>query len=104
VTDIPLDGSGWRTPEDFYTSLLAALGAPAWHGHNLDALSDSLGGGGINKLNPPIRVTIYGYQQMTDEARRIVDRFREPAEDLMTDGVSLHLDLPNEGFRPPHRG
>ena len=55
---ISLDASAWRSPEDFYSALLPQLGAPSWHGRNLDALDDSLGGGGINSLEPPFRVEV----------------------------------------------
>ena len=53
------DGSGWRTPADFYSALLPALGAPTWHGRNLDALYDSLSGD-INQMEPPFRVELAG--------------------------------------------
>jgi RNAse (barnase) inhibitor barstar len=59
MTVIHLDASGWRKPEDFYAALLPALGAPAWHGRNLDALYDSLSGS-INRVQPPIRVELHG--------------------------------------------
>ena len=56
---IRLDSSGWRTPADFYSALLPQLGAPSWHGRNLDALFDSLSGG-INRVEPPIRIELRG--------------------------------------------
>lgn len=34
---IELDASGWTKPLDFYLALLPQLGAPDWHGLNLDA-------------------------------------------------------------------
>jgi RNAse (barnase) inhibitor barstar len=54
---IRLDASRWRTPNDFYSALLPELGAPGWHGRNLDALYDSLSGG-INEVEPPFAVEI----------------------------------------------
>lgn len=39
---IDLDGSGWGRPDDFYDALLPELGAPEWHGHNPNALNDSV--------------------------------------------------------------
>jgi RNAse (barnase) inhibitor barstar len=56
---INLEASAWRTPDDFYSALLPQLGAPDWHGRNLNALEDSLYGG-INNLQPPFRVVIAG--------------------------------------------
>jgi RNAse (barnase) inhibitor barstar len=61
---ISLDASAWRSPEDFYSALLPQLGAPTWHGRNLDALDDSLGGGDINALEPPFRIQIEGTEKL----------------------------------------
>lgn len=55
---IRLDGSGWRSPDDFYSALFPQLGAPAWHGRNLDALEESLGDGDINQVGPPFQVVV----------------------------------------------
>jgi RNAse (barnase) inhibitor barstar len=55
---ISLDASAWRSPEDFYSALLPQLGAPAWHGRNLDALEESLRDGDINEVSPPFRVIV----------------------------------------------
>jgi RNAse (barnase) inhibitor barstar len=54
---IVLDAAGWRTTDDFFAALLAELGAPSWHGHNLDALYDGLSGG-INAVEPPFAVEV----------------------------------------------
>lgn len=48
-TSVP-DGVRWNTAEDFYDAFLEAVGAPSWHGHNLDALYDSIGGDDINTV------------------------------------------------------
>ena len=63
---ISLDASQWRSPDDFYSAILPELGAPAWHGRNLDALNDSLGGGGINALEPPFRVEVAGADKIPE--------------------------------------
>lgn len=52
---ITLDAVAWASPDDFYSALLPQLGAPVWHGRNLNALDDSLGGGSINALEPPLK-------------------------------------------------
>ena len=57
---ISLDASGWQSPDDFYSALLPALGAPAWHGRNLNALDESLGEAGINEVRPPYVVEVTG--------------------------------------------
>lgn len=55
---IRLDGRGWADVESFYDAFLAAIDAPSWHGHSIDALADSLIGGGINGVEPPFAVEI----------------------------------------------
>ncbi len=48
-----IDWKGITTEEDFYQQLLPQLKAPSWHGHNLDALNDSIVTGNINGVEPP---------------------------------------------------
>jgi RNAse (barnase) inhibitor barstar len=59
----------------FNSALLASLGAPDWHCHNLDALWDSITAGDLNEVNPPFRITITGADQMTLNCKALVDRF-----------------------------
>jgi RNAse (barnase) inhibitor barstar len=49
VNIIELDAKEWKTVHDFYDALLAALGAPEWHGDNVNALNDSIIGGASTK-------------------------------------------------------
>ncbi len=57
---IELDATNWTTALDLYDALLAALGAPEWHGRNLNALTDSMIWGGINEVEPPYTIQIRG--------------------------------------------
>jgi RNAse (barnase) inhibitor barstar len=75
VETIALNASRWEKSSDFYDAYLAAVGAPEWHGRNLDALWDSLTGGDINQRNPPFNIQITGTGQMSDAAREMVKRF-----------------------------
>lgn len=45
---------------EFYEQVLSQLKAPQWHGHNLDALSDSIGVGSINGVEPPYSISVLG--------------------------------------------
>ena len=92
-TEIELDGSSWVTEDDFYTALLGALGAPDWHGRNLDALADSLRGADINAVNPPLWITIFGSQRMGIEAAKAARRFVELCDDLAKDGTLIEAAL-----------
>jgi hypothetical protein len=56
---IELDASGWKTPLEFYDALLAALGAPEWHGQSINALADTMiWSDETNAVKPPYVVTI----------------------------------------------
>ncbi len=56
---IEIDAGGWRDEGDVWDAVLAALDAPAWHGRNLDALADSLGGG-INGVEGLVTLVVTG--------------------------------------------
>jgi RNAse (barnase) inhibitor barstar len=90
---IRLDASSWATPADFYEALLPQLGAPNWHGRNLDALNDTLRGGDINEVNPPLAFVIDGVDSTRGEVRGTVDKFADLIRDLSTDGVPVSLEL-----------
>lgn len=69
MTEITLDGAEWKTAADFYIAFLAAVQAPDWHGHNLDALWDSITGADINGRNLPYIIHILGTRKMSPEAK-----------------------------------
>jgi RNAse (barnase) inhibitor barstar len=58
MKEIALDASAWRNRDDFYDAILPALGAPAWHGRNLDALNDSISADDILTIRLPLRIWI----------------------------------------------
>jgi RNAse (barnase) inhibitor barstar len=93
VDVIELDGAAWRTVNDFYTSYLAAVGAPVWHGRNLDALWDSLTAGGINQRSLPFRIRISGITRMSPEAREIARRFEALVREAVQEGHGVGIDL-----------
>jgi RNAse (barnase) inhibitor barstar len=72
--ELKLDATRWRTSGDVYGALLAALGAPPWHGHSLDALSDSLTGGDLNAVNPPLVVEVKDLRAAGREAQATAQR------------------------------
>lgn len=84
-----LDASTWRTPDDVYNALLAALGAPAWHGRNLDALNDSLTDGNLNAVNPPLRVEVRGLPAAGPDAQALVRRIADLFAELSRDGPAV---------------
>jgi hypothetical protein len=57
---IELNAENWETVIDFCHALLAAIGAPKWHGMSPDAFIDSMVWGRINAVEPPYMVRISG--------------------------------------------
>jgi len=82
---IILDATAWRSPDDFYSALLPELGAPAWHGRNLDALDDSLYGG-IDEVEPPFTVIIENSTGLSADVRA----FLAKVADVFADARTLH--------------
>jgi RNAse (barnase) inhibitor barstar len=93
MRDIVLDAAGWRTKDDFYTSFLKAVGAPDWHGRNLDALNDSIATGAINAIEVPYRVVIRNSGCAGAEAQQIIDRFASLIEDISERGCALSIAI-----------
>ena len=92
---IVLDGATWQTDEDFYSAFLTAVGAPAKHGHNLDALSDSISGRQMNEIELPYTIQIMGFDQMSNAAKRLVRKFRDLVIDLNANrGDPIEIDVP----------
>ncbi len=91
MLEIVLDGANWRTRDDFYEDFLKAVGAPGWHGRNLDALNDSIGAGSINEVEIPYVVIVRGLSSMSPEARQMVERFCGLIRDLRGDGVEVDV-------------
>jgi RNAse (barnase) inhibitor barstar len=91
MKEIILSGAGWRTDEDFYSAFLEAVGAPGWHGHNLDALYDSISCDDINELETPYRVRISGASSMSAEARRMVESFAKLVAEMRKEGIEVSV-------------
>jgi RNAse (barnase) inhibitor barstar len=84
MKEIRLDASKWKTRDHFYDALLAALGAPAWHGRSLDALNDSIGSDEINEVRQPFRFLLVGTDTVPSELRSYLKKFAELVADLPT--------------------
>jgi RNAse (barnase) inhibitor barstar len=82
--EINLDAATWRDRDDFYDALLPALGAPSWHGRNLDALNDTLGGNDINEVRLPFHIRITNTVRVPSELLSYLKRFAELVDDLRT--------------------
>jgi RNAse (barnase) inhibitor barstar len=79
---IELDATKWKTYDDFYNALLPSIGAPKWHGQNLNALVDSMVWGGINAVEPPYKIRISGATTLPKNIRDHI----ETAKRALTEG------------------
>jgi len=84
-----LDATAWQTRDDVWSALFVALGSPAWHGRNLDALTDSLRGGDLNGVKPPVAIEVQGVEAASAEARLELARIASVFRDLAADGVPV---------------
>jgi len=84
---IELDASNWATDVDFYTELLAAIGAPRWHGTSVDAFIDSMIYGGINALEPPYSIRIHNTANIPSEVKNSIDELAR----IIAEARSEHL-------------
>ncbi len=93
MRDIVMHAGRWRTADDLYDSFFSAVGAPAWHGRNLDALSDSIGGGQINAIEVPYRIVIRGLACASTNAREIAMQFEDVVRSLAREGCPVEIEL-----------
>jgi RNAse (barnase) inhibitor barstar len=69
---LELDASRWSGQKHFFEALLPKLGAPAWHGHNLDAVQDSIFTGGINEIEPPFHIKVLGVEHLSPRMKNFL--------------------------------
>jgi len=72
---LTLDGSNWKTNDDFYDAFFKAVAAPSWHGRNFNALRDSIITGGVNQVELPYTIRISGLDRMPTQVRELVKDF-----------------------------
>ncbi len=94
--EILLDGRSWRTPLDFYQAILPQIGAPEWHGTNLNALDDSLVFGGMNSVRPPFRFRLSNIRDLPADIREELKGLVEIVE-RGRDEYGLDIDIEVEG-------
>ena len=85
---IELDASGWTTPQHFYDALLPSIGAPDWHGNNVNALIDSMIHGDINSIEAPYRLEVAGMKNADEDVfEELIFAFAR----LARHGATAHL-------------
>ena len=92
MKELVLDGSTWQEPNDLYNYFFAAVGAPEWHGRNLDALVDSIETGGINNIEVPYRVVVQNVDLVGPKARQITSDFVLLLRELAARGCPVQIE------------
>lgn len=93
VRDLILDASVWKTADDIYDSFFEAVGAPAWHGRNCDALKDSIVTGDINQVEVPYRLIIKDSARMALGAREGAEQFVALIRRFETEGCPVAIGM-----------
>jgi len=94
---ITLQAHLWRSRDDLYAQLLPQLGAPEWHGHNLDALWDSLRDPEMNEISPSFTIEVTGTATLTGDLAKYYSDFKSLLHDLRNEGISVTID---ENYSP----
>lgn len=93
IPQLHLDAEGWKSSEDAYQAFFVALGAPPWHGRNLDALNDSIGTGGINAVEVPYRIVVHNTRHSNEQVSVFLRDFSGLIADLRGNGCPVDLVL-----------
>jgi len=93
MRELALDGTRWRTKDDLYDAFFAAVGAPSWHGRNLDALNDSIAAGSINAIEVPYRIVIRNFDLISGEAERMATDFVDLILEISERGCQVEIEL-----------
>lgn len=91
MRELTLDGSTWHTRDDVYDAFFKAVGAPDWHGRNLDALNDSIANGDINKIEVPYRLIIRHYDSIGAGAMKMASDFVDLINDIAARGCPVEI-------------
>lgn len=95
MNEIVLSGTDWKNCGDFWDAFLAAVGAPKWHGRNLDALSDSIGRGSINAIEAPYRIVIRDVDDLPMSVSFLLCQISKLFDELRTEGILVELICPD---------
>jgi RNAse (barnase) inhibitor barstar len=102
MKELMLDGRDWKTANDVYDAFFSAVGAPVWHGKNLDALNDSIATGSINAIEVPYRIVIANFDLISGNARNMVANFTDLVLEIAVRGCPVEIELrDSHGFAIP---
>lgn len=91
MKELVLNAAEWNTSDDVYDGFFKAVGAPAWHGRNFNALNDSIANGNINEVEVPYRLVIRNYDLMGSEAKKMADDFIDLIHEIAARGCPVEI-------------
>jgi len=91
MRNLVLNGTNWKTKNDFYDAFFKAVGAPSWHGRNFNALRDSIITGQVNEVELPYTIYISGVDKMPLEVRGIVNDFCSLIKEFHSEGHDVDI-------------
>ena len=93
MREIVIDGEKCAAADDICNAFLRAVGAPSWHGHNFNALRDSISVGRINEIEVPYLIRIRNYSLIGPEAQSMARDFVELIKGLRESGCPVDVDI-----------
>jgi RNAse (barnase) inhibitor barstar len=93
MKELMLDGRDWDTADDVYDAFFLAVGAPVWHGRNLDALNDSIATGSINAIEVPYRIVIANFDLISGNAMSMATNFTDLVREIAARGCPVEIEL-----------
>ena len=91
-----MDAETWKQQDDLYNSFFNAVGAPAWHGRNFNALRDSIKTGGINAAAVPYRLVVKNFDKVGDGAKQIAADFIDLIHELAAEGCPVDIKVESQ--------
>ena len=91
MRNITLSGKSWVNVDDFWDDLFEAIGAPKWHGRNLNALHDSVHAGSINKIEAPYRIVIRDAGKLPMSVAFLLFRIDRMAVEWQREGTQVEI-------------
>jgi RNAse (barnase) inhibitor barstar len=95
MKQLVLDGASWSSKDDVYDAFFKVVGAPSWHGRNLDALNDSIAGGSINEIEVPYRLIIRNFDLVGAGAKKTAQDFVDLIRELAAHGTPVAVEIQN---------
>jgi RNAse (barnase) inhibitor barstar len=93
MQELVMDGKNWNTADDVYETFFKAAGAPSWHGHNFNALRDSIVTGHINRIEVPYCLKVKNYASIGAGAKNMADNFVQLIKELHESGCPVDIEV-----------